>query len=132
MPPVDHFPSTHATWIDAQLTLADGSDGARASNARAELRQYLMERYHAPLRAYVRGGSLRRIGDPDELVAGFFAERACEPDFLAKWRAADMPLRRWMMNGVAFHARGVMRDRGRDRLRTFTDAPGAQIGRAHV
>jgi hypothetical protein len=125
MPRVDHFPSTHATWIDAQLTLAEAGDAARASNARTELRRYLMERYHAPLRAYVRGGSLRRIGDPDELVAGFFADRATEPDFLAKWRAANMPLRRWMMNGVAFYARGVLRDRGRDRLRTFTDAPGA-------
>ena len=29
--PVDHFPSTHATWIDAQLTIAE--DGDRAARA---------------------------------------------------------------------------------------------------
>jgi hypothetical protein len=29
--PVDHFPSTHATWIDAQLTIAE--DGDRAAGA---------------------------------------------------------------------------------------------------
>jgi hypothetical protein len=26
MPQVGHCPSTHATWIDAQLTLAGGTD----------------------------------------------------------------------------------------------------------
>jgi hypothetical protein len=26
MPQVGHYPSTHATWIDAQLTLAGGTD----------------------------------------------------------------------------------------------------------
>jgi hypothetical protein len=128
MPPVDHFPSTHATWIDAQLTIidgdgasADGPHAARAETARAALRRHLWERYHAPLRAYVHGGSLRRAGEPDDLVAGYFAVRVTAPDFLPAWRRSNMPLRRWMMNGMGFYARGVVRDRLRDRLRPFTD-----------
>jgi hypothetical protein len=35
-----------------------------------------------------------------------------------------MPLRRWMMNGMGFYARGVVRDRLRDRMRPFTDVAG--------
>jgi len=129
MPRVDHFPSTHATWIDAQLTIIDepgdaaaAASSPRAERARASLRTHLWERYHAPLRAYAHGGSLRRAGDPDDLVAGYFAERVTAPEFLREWRRTDMPLRRWMMNGLGFYARGVVRDRMRDRLRTFTDA----------
>jgi hypothetical protein len=125
---VDHFPSTHATWIDAQLTIIDGAGGATegpraqvAGNARAALRKHLWERYHAPLRAYVHGGSLRRAGEPEELVSGYFAERVTTPEFLVAWRSSGMPLRRWMMNGMGFYARGVVRDRMRDRMRTFTD-----------
>jgi hypothetical protein len=125
---VDHFPSTHATWIDAQLTLIDGADAShagphagRAETAREALRRHLWDRYHAPLRAYAHGGSLRRAGEPDELVVGYFAERVTAPDFLPAWRRSNMPLRRWMMNGIGFYARGVVRDRMRDRLRPFTD-----------
>ena len=87
MPPVDHFPSTHATWIDAQLTIIEeagaphaGSAGSpRATGAREALRRHLWERYHAPLRAYVHGGSLRRAGEPDDLVAGSPARRSDPP-----------------------------------------------------
>ena len=73
--PVDHFPSTHATWIDAQLTIAEraGSHTEDGQSARRALQQHLMQRYHEPLRAYVRGSSMRQLGDTDELVGGFFA-----------------------------------------------------------
>ena len=135
MPPVDHFPSTHATWIDAQLTIMDGAPGSpRATGALAELRRHLMERYRTALVAYVRGGSMRRLGDAEELVAGFFADRACEPEFLQEWRANGMPLRRWMMNGVNFYGRGVVRDRARARARDgnaeAADAAGGDLVRA--
>jgi hypothetical protein len=114
--PVDHFPSTHATWIDAQLTIMQDS-GDAGPTALGALRRHLMERYRAALVAYVRGGSLRRLGDAEDLVAGFFADRACEPRFLQDWRASGMPLRRWMMNGVNFYGRGMIRDRARARAR---------------
>lgn len=117
--PVDHFPSTHATWLDAQLTLADDGDGASAvaQDARRALRQHVMARYHQPLRAYVKGSSLRELGEADDLVAGFFADRVGSPSFLSEWRASGMPLRRWLMNGIGYYGRGVLRDRMRDRLR---------------
>ncbi len=114
--PVDHFPSTHATWIDAQLTIAEGT-GANARAALDALRRHLMDRYRTALLAYVRGGSLRRLGDAEDLVNGFFADRLCEPRFLLEWRASGMPLRRWMMNGINFHGKGVIRDRARAKAR---------------
>ena len=119
--PVDHFPSTHATWLDAQLTIADRAGGDPAAAARRAVQQHLMQRYHAPLRAYVRGGSLRELGDAEELVAGFFADRVGAEDFLAGWRGSGMSLRRWLMNGISFYGRGVLRDRMRDRLRQLDE-----------
>lgn len=117
--PVDHFPSTHATWIDAQLTIAERSraagDAVGESHAVGALRTHLMERYHAALRAYVCGGSLRRLGEPDELVNGFFADRACRPGFLAQWRESRLPLRRWMMTGINLYGKARVRERTRDR-----------------
>jgi DNA-directed RNA polymerase specialized sigma24 family protein len=128
--PVDHFPSTHATWIDAQLTIAEraGDHTHEAQSARRALQQHLMQRYHEPLRAYVRGSSMRQLGDADDLVAGFFADRIGAPGFLADWRASGMPLRRWLMNGIGFYGRGVARDRMRDRLRQFEEGGGGERG----
>jgi hypothetical protein len=71
--PVDHFPSTHATWIDAQLTIAEDGDRAagsgdaigraRAESARDALRRHVMERYTPALTAYVSTPELRRVGE---------------------------------------------------------------------
>ena len=123
MPPTDHFPSTHATWIDAQLTIAE--DAARpdaAAEANAALRTHLMERYHDALGAYVRTAALVRAGEPAELVNGFFAGLPEGAEFLRKWRQSGMPLRRWVMNAMAFHCRGVLRDQRRDAARRADDA----------
>jgi hypothetical protein len=70
--PVDHFPSTHATWIDAQLTIVEraGVHTEHGQSAQYALRQYLMQRYHAALRAYVTRSSLRSLTEPDDLVGG--------------------------------------------------------------
>jgi hypothetical protein len=124
---VDRFPSTHATWIEAQLTIAEtmGDGSPAGAAAHRSLRQHLMERYRSPLEVYVRGSSMRGLGEPGELVAGFFAERLGNRDFLLSWRASGMPLRRWMMNGISYYGRGVMRDRVRDRMRQF---PAAEDG----
>jgi len=125
--PVDHFPSTHATWIDAQLTIAEDGDraaaagdplaAARASNARDALRRHVMGRYAMALTAYVSTPQLRRVGERDDLVSGFFARTMSDPSFFVRWRASGMPLRRWLMNAMAFHCRGVMRDAQRERER---------------
>lgn len=127
---VDRFPSTHATWIEAQLTIAEsmGEGSAGARGAMESLRRHLMERYRSPLEAYVRGSSMRGLGEPGELVAGFFADRLGGRDFVTNWRASGMPLRRWMMNGISYYGRGVARDRARDRMRQFPEAAGTDAG----
>lgn len=128
---VDHFPSTHATWIDAQLTIAEDGDraagagdlagAARASNARDALRRHVMERYMDALGAYVSASGLRASGERDELVSGFFAGPLADPAFFVRWRASGMQLRRWLMNAMSFHCRGVRRDAARRRERTAAD-----------
>ena len=104
------FPSTHATWLVTRIE--DGGDVALREAA-----VHLMERYRAPLVAYAAQSRLTNIDEPDELVHGFFAAKSADPRFLADWRASSLPLRRWMLNGLVFHARGVMRDRTRESAR---------------
>jgi DNA-directed RNA polymerase specialized sigma24 family protein len=134
MPAIDHFPSTHATWLDAQLTIIEDADrahaagdpvaAARAAEARGTLRRHVMERYTPALGAYVSSAGLRGAGERDELVAGFYAGPMADDAFFARWRASGMPLRRWLMNAISFHCRGLRRDLRRERGRT---EPGVDV-----
>ena len=72
-----------------------------------------MARYAEPLAIYARGTSLREIAEPAELVHGFFAAAFSNEDYFTRYRASGMRLRRWLMNGLLLHARGVARDRAR-------------------
>jgi hypothetical protein len=72
-----------------------------------------MERYAEPLSVFVRGSSLARLGEPDEIVNGFFAARLSDAAFLEGWARSGMRLRRWLMNGILFYGQGVARDRMR-------------------
>jgi hypothetical protein len=103
----DHFPTTEATWIVDRLAESEG--GAR------ELRETLMERYREPLLVYVRGSTLRELGEADELVHGFFAHFFADLRNLERWAESGTRLRRWMMNGLVLHARGLRRDAARNR-----------------
>lgn len=109
------FPSTHRSWFETQLTqLSDGSEPERAE-ALARVRALLFERYRAPLCAYVQVSRLRHLGDPDELVHGYFVKLLDSCAGLHRWLDSGRPLRRWLLTGLLFHARGVARDVGRDR-----------------
>ena len=108
--PLADFPTTHATFLTACLEDASG-------RALEEARNHLMARYRAPLVAYAARSRLSALEEPDELVHGFFAAKLAERAFLDSWRRSSLPLRRWMLNGLVFHARGVARDRGRERDR---------------
>jgi DNA-directed RNA polymerase specialized sigma24 family protein len=136
MPGVDHFPSTHGTWITVQLdTIADaerdvdaGAPGVavrreQVAQVRRALREHLMMRYAKALTAYVSGPDFRQLGEPDDLVGGFFARALSQDDFLARWRQSGMPLRRWLMNAMSFHCRGLVRDRMRERSRNAGAPP---------
>lgn len=118
----DLFPSTHGTWLDTRIDLVLADDVAVAATAAREMRQHVMERYCEPLAAYARGSSMRTLGEPDEIVHSFFAKVLGDPHFLVRWRARGGPLRRWMMNGMLLHARGIVRDRARARERSSLDA----------
>lgn len=104
------FPSTHATWLATRVD--DGSPHALRETA-----LHLMERYRVPLVAYAAQSRLANIDEPDELVHGFFAAKSSDPRFLRDWRESGVSLRRWMLNGLVFHARGVMRDQTRESAR---------------
>lgn len=114
MPNTDHFPTTQQTWLLDRL--GEGESGARP------IREHLMERYREPLVIYVRGSTLRTLGDPEELVHGFFASFFSRKDALTRWAESGTRLRRWMMNGLVLHARGVRRDSGRNRETAGLDA----------
>jgi len=76
-----------------------------------------MERYAEPLAVFVRGSSLSRLGEPAEIVNGFFAARLSDARFLAGWAASGMRFRRWLMNGILFYGQGLARDRMRAQQR---------------
>ena len=103
MVPVDHFPSTHRTWLETQIGL--GGPGLSAA------REHVMARSHAALVAYVLGSRVSPLGEPDDIVHGFYAKNLAKDDYLARWLASGLPLRRWLMNGVSAHIRALWRER---------------------
>lgn len=121
------FPTTHATFLTVCLEKA-------TAQSISDARNHLMLRYRAPLVAYAAQSRLSTVDEPDELVHAFFAAKVADPRFLAEWRTSGMALRRWMLNGLVFHARGVVRDRAREAARGGeispealpSDAPGAE------
>ena len=127
-PPVDLFPSTHRTWIEEHLTTIESvPDTAAASAAHRELCAFIMARYHAPLCAYVRAAGLRDLGEPADLVASFFARTLDSPTMMRRWAVTGITLRRWLMNAISLHCRGVRRDRSRDASRLRSDQATAPL-----
>jgi DNA-directed RNA polymerase specialized sigma24 family protein len=70
-----------------------------------------MEVYRRPLAVYVRGSSFARVGDPDELVHGFFADRLHRDAYLREWRESGRALRRWLLTGLRFYLMEEIRRR---------------------
>lgn len=102
----DVFPSTQRTWIDRTL----GSSEAD----RNEVNRHIMTVYALPLRVYFLGTRARWLGDPDDIVAGFFADRLARPGFLDDWRRSGLRLRRWLMNAFSFYLSELQRGHRRD------------------
>ena len=110
----DVFPTTMRTWI--------GNAMDRGEADRSDLNRHIMSVYAAPLRVYFLGTRLRWLGDPDEVVAGFFADRLPRDGFLRDWRRGEMRLRRWLMNAFSFYLSELRRRQIRDR-RTEGELP---------
>jgi hypothetical protein len=129
-PRADHFPTTALTTLmrDLRTVMLDGAQ-PRVSAAHAQLAETIMSRYAAPLEAYARGSTLREIAEPADLVHGYFASALADATYFTRYQASGMRMRRWLMNGLLLHARGVARDRGRAARREgtpLTAALGAQ------
>lgn len=107
----DAFPTTQRTWIvdTLRLVLESREPGAR-ERALTELRQHIMQRYFEPLCIYVKGSSFRTMGESADLVNGFFASRLSRDDYIAKWTESNLPLRRWLANGLVMHLRERLRE----------------------
>ncbi|MBU3728254.1 MAG: hypothetical protein FGM37_03265 [Phycisphaerales bacterium] len=106
-----------------------GAVRADVSQARRALREHLMHRYAQALTAYVSASHFRQLGERDDLVGGFFARVLSDDEFILRWRQSGLPLRRWLMNGMSFHCRGIARDLARERGRTIGKSPsGDSIG----
>ena len=101
------FPQTQNTWIDQKL--AEGVGG------RQELNHHIMNLYAFPLRVYFLSTSDRWLGEPDDVVQGFFASRLDRNVYFDDWRKSGLRLRRWLMNGFCFYLKEMRRERRKDK-----------------
>ncbi|MBN8644887.1 MAG: hypothetical protein J0L61_06540 [Planctomycetes bacterium] len=102
----DVFPTTVA-WLSNRVL--EGTRGLDDAN------RHIMHLYAQPLKVYFLGCTLRWLGEPDDIVQGFFADRLSRPEFLSKWVASRRPLRFWLIVGFKHYllesARALQRDR---------------------
>ncbi len=116
-PAREHFPTTHATWLSERVGVAND-----------EVARHVMERYFEPLRAYVKGSSLRNFGDSADLVNDFFAARLGDANYLERWLSSGLPLRRWLLNGLLLHVRNRAIAGSRRRARGDAGIGGESFG----
>lgn len=119
----DVFPATMLSWIDARLR--DGADG------RQDVNRHIMTVYAFPLRVYFMGTRDRWLGEPEDVVQGFFASRLSKEDFLAQWRASSLKLRQWLINAFCFYLKEMHRARRRD-ARNVAQAEEPAVEPAHA
>ena len=100
------FPSTAVSWIDEHLS--EGEAG------RAEINRHVMLVYATPLQRYLGRTPYRSLGEPADLVAGFFADRLERAEFLREWRGSGKRLRHWLCNALTFFLKESSRQRTRD------------------
>ena len=110
----DVFPATALTWLGAQVREADEA-------ARERARRHVIAIYLEPLTIYVKGSSYRSVGEPEELVAGFFADRLGRDDYLEKWLDSGLPLRAWLIRGLKYYCRERIRAGRRDAAEPIPD-----------
>ena len=102
------FPTTLHTWLGSRLVL--GKEG------RADVNQHVMSVYAWPLTVYFRGTRDRWLGEPEEIVQGFFADRLAREHFFSDWLQSGLPLRRWLINAFCFYLSEVKRARKRNEI----------------
>lgn len=93
------------SWIDRRL--GEGDQG------RGEVNRHVMATYGWPLKVYFLGTRDRWVGEPDEVINGFFADRLSRPAFFHDWRKSGLKLRHWLINAFCFYLRELKRSRMR-------------------
>lgn len=101
----DVFPATMNSWIDGRLL-----DGVRG---RQEVNRHVMDVYAFPLKVYFMGTRDRWLGEPEDVVQGFFASRLSKGEFFQNWRASGLRLRHWLINGFCFYLKELRRAKKR-------------------
>lgn len=112
----DAFPPTMRTWIGSKL---DEGDVGRATAF-----HHVMSVYAEPLKVYFRGCSMRFLGDADDMVQGFFADRLSREAFLDRWRESGRPLRYWLIVGFKHFLMEESRRMRRGRASALPDEMG--------
>lgn len=103
-PPAELFEPTPRTAVIEML------DGRRPEDVRA----FLMSHYYEPLAAYISAVDRGVLGEPRDVIGGFFADRLDRPEWLERWRESGLRLRKWLVNGLHFYCREQQRRRRRD------------------
>lgn len=121
----DAFPSTLVTWLSNRLR--EGDDGL------LDAARHVMEVYAEPLRIYFMGSSFRSMGQADDLVGGFFADRLSRPNFLQRWIESGRPLRYWLIVGFKHFLYEQARLQRRHDAHTLSDSvTGDDSGPIHI
>ncbi len=102
----DHFPPTLMTWLRG--VVARGDAGA------LEAARHVMEVYAWPLSVYFKGSSFRWLGDADDVVRGFFADRLSREEFFERWLESGRRLRHWLIVAFKHYLYETARSRRRD------------------
>ena len=111
----DVFPLTRGTWIADRIHQGDVG--------RREINHHVMSVYQWPLTVYFKGTRDRYLGDPDEVVQGFFASRLARPTFFTDWKASGKRLRHWLINGFCFYLKELHRERVRNERGSGAEMP---------
>lgn len=112
----DVFPTT-AAWLPSRVN--QGPEGVGQANS------HIMAIYAHPLKVYFLGCTLRWVGEPEDVINGFFADRLPKPDFLPRWLASGRPLRYWLITGFKHFLMESARRVQRDRQMGTLDAEGS-------
>lgn len=113
------FPQTMRTWLVSAVN--DGPDGLERA------RRHIMEVYGWPLTVYVQGSSFNRLGDAEDLVRGFFADRLPRQEFLQGWVSSGRRLRFWLLTGLRHY---LLETIHQDRRHSHAELPGDGVGLA--
>lgn len=105
-PRADHFPQTLRTWLMGVVSQGEGGTDEAA--------RHVMEVYAWPLSVYYRGSTFRWLGEADDVVRGFFADRLSREDFFRRWLESDRRLRHWLIVAFKHYLYETARGRRRD------------------